>query len=61
MCDGAADCTCERESRVQREAAQLLWLLGLDGLLDSIELDTAGRGWRSCCTHCAGVELVNRD
>ena len=49
---GTADGTGEGESGVEGETAELLGLIGLDVLLDGIELDRAGRAGRVCGSHC---------
>jgi hypothetical protein len=49
--DGAADSAGKGEPRVQRQTRQLLWLIGLDSLLDGIELGRARRRWG--CGRCA--------
>jgi hypothetical protein len=60
--DGAADSASEGESRVQLQTRELGWLIGLDSLLDGIELCRARRRWGggSCARHLesASCEVV---
>lgn len=54
MGDGTADSTGKSESRVEGDAAELCGLVGLDGLLDRVKLDRAGRRGRGGTSgrHC---------
>lgn len=61
--DGTADGTGKGESRVEVDTAELLWgTLGLDSLLDGVQLAGASRGgWCCrCVAHCDGCDVIIR-